>query len=396
MASPTVIIFIGGLLIILIVGVSVFFLTKAVFTKPPPQPPYETCGVNKKCPVGTFCSGVGYCLPKGTCAVDTDCTDSICLGGYCVSPSCKVDGDCGPRGICRDGQCEATCKNSNDCPGTQACLSTECVEKHCLLQADCAFDEACTTKAPTYGGIENPRLTQPTELGVCVKGLNPCVTDKDCSSPLVCSSGICVQCKESADCGYNLVCKGGLCLNPEQTLCPKDTVLKRGCLKNKACIPYPQCCPTSCRGDRLCKRTEDCPPDCPYCVGGECVCKPAPALPTGNTCTSNKDCGDGLVCWEGSCVKDFRCKPAFLIPHCYTDEICKIGRLRCDLRTNCCEPGPEGVRCETSPECGTLFCVNGFCSSRPGSYGDRCESDRDCESGTSCDINRSVPICVPL
>lgn len=429
--NNVLLIFIIGLLIIILIGGAIFFISKKVLTPPSSKPPKEVCGGNNECSKGEICSKTGFCIPEGTCAVNGDCSAGVCLNSQCVPEKCEVDGDCG-NNFCIEGNCVARCTNDSSCLGSSVCRNGLCQKKHCILQSDCNFDEACTNESATYGGVLNPKLTEPSEVGTCLPVLNSCITNLDCAGNLQCKKGACVQCTTNEDCPHNLVCRrGGICLHPEQEGCPLGLVQTNAC-PGEDC-GYTLCCPSSC-GKIRCTESVHCTnKNCPYCVGGFCTCKPAPILPREHICVRNEDCEEGLICVTESggfpppisiaagpniCAKpDPPCETLYG-RKCITSlgsEVTKedngyIGLSRClkdsnvpycNLETNCCVDGSNkhNVRCGDGVECvtgfcssGYCFCVNGFCTNKLGSYGDRCLYDRDCLSNV-CNTKLPVPIC---
>lgn len=121
----------------------------------PPRREGEPCESSTECATGLQCAeGFGVCL--ATCAVDSDCTGtySRCDGAFCYPT-------------------EIDCANSDDDDGDGF---TDCDD------FDCAGDPACGGGG---GGGE----------------WDPCPTDGDCDTGLVCRVGICMRpCAVSSDC----------------------------------------------------------------------------------------------------------------------------------------------------------------------------------------------------
>lgn len=337
--STLLVVFIVGIVIILLVSLVVFFITRSIFAGEESKSPGEVCGLGKSCPEGQVCSGAGKCIKEGTCLVSSDCSSSeVCIGGKeCFPRFCTKNENCGPEGFCSgEGICRNRCTSSNDCPGSEGCLNGVCISRRCLIQGDCAPDEACVgVKVPVLGVPPLLSLSQPATSGICRKVLNSCITNLDCSPGLTCSKEkVCIQCTSSADCTGNGICSRGVCLAPTQTPCPSSEILFNPCnTLGAGCPSFPVCCPKSCGG--LCKEDASIPTPCPYCVEGKYLCQPSPEVDLNRLCSTDKPCPNGKSC------------------------------------------------------------VNGICYDLGGVYGDRCSKDSDCTPSFICSSPRGVQICIP-
>ena len=70
-----------------------------------------TCTSSNHCPVGQVCGVQGFCKDdpdpgkNAECSLDLDCTDGICVNGYCHL-SCSATSQCGDRELCLMGACQ--------------------------------------------------------------------------------------------------------------------------------------------------------------------------------------------------------------------------------------------------------------------------------------------------
>lgn len=332
--SKLLIVLLIGVVVILVVGVAVFFVTKSVFTKEPVKPPIELCGVKEACPQGKICSALGECIEENTCLVSGDCPEGeVCIGKLCYPNRCKVKEECGPEGFCIEGLCKPRCTNSSQCPGSQACISGVCTPRSCLYQGDCGVEEGCIgLNTPVYGIPPEISLTKPGKAGVCRRALNSCSTNGDCSPGLICSEEkVCIQCRENINCTGNEICSGGLCFSPTQVECPERTKLFSPC-NGVICPIFPVCCSSSCNAP--CKEDSKVPSACPYCVGGKYLCLPSPEIDYSSLCSKDKPCK------------------------------------------------------------GSDACVNGVCNTYSGTYGNRCVTNKDCLAPTTCkEVSSGINIC---
>lgn len=424
MALSVLAVLIIGIVIILLIGIGIFYFIRNLFT-PIPRPPLPTCGGGAACPEGSVCSNSGFCIPIGTCLLEGDCADDqTCIHSVCQLKKCTSNLNCGENGYCdiprgsEVGSCKALCTNDQDCRGSQACNKGFCEGKICLVKSDCSFDETCSNGAVrTYGNINNPKLvTVEGGVGVCIPVLDPCDVDADCATGR-CDRGrrLCIQCSSKDDCGTaNSVCLNGVCLRPDEQGCPDGQILINACSPNKKCLDYPVCCAPGGKCGQTCAKSSECSGNCPHCVGGICSCQKAPELPSADTCTSNNDClsnncRDGICVRARNCANDFFCYSSSTTPNKnfenYPKGYCPpaipnvLNFPHCNSSTNCCQASKENAPCGNSQFCASdgLVCVNGFCRKTQfaGRYGDRCTADRDCLSDYSCVNISGVSTCRP-
>jgi hypothetical protein len=121
-----------------------------------------------------------------------------------------------------------------------------------------------------------------------------CATRTDCTAPLYCVNGSCVECATNSDCTAPLICVSGGCVEcgantdctaPEQ--CINGTCL--GCVDNSSCPSGQFCVGGTCTSG--CSTSNPCPSG-EECVGGVCL---------GTECTTNADCTAPDQCVLGRC-----------------------------------------------------------------------------------------------
>lgn len=192
-----------------------------------------------------------------------------------------------------------------------------------------------TTNSSTTGAAGAPNVPEPME------GLaDPCETDDDCESDLICISA------ESGS-----LVSGG----PANGLCTATCDSDNPCGAGAACITFgetaycmPMCVPTDGVVD---------------CAGRmDAVCD---LLPMNLTCTSNGDCPAGAGCLEG-----IGCVLPVCLPRCGADSDCPEGRF-CEPRYGeCVDEEPEGSGLDelcdpdADPDECQAFCAAGETESR--------------------------------
>jgi hypothetical protein len=406
------------------------------------------------------------------CEDDDECDSGHCLDDELCSAPCETDVDCdwsplGQRlecGTASDGtkQCVPPCGSSG-----YACVDGEPVSCATLDQTQC---ESCGCAA---GSRCNPG-----------KGCEPlvvvgeaCNVDADCASENCGSSKIC-HVRIGATCTVR-DCE--LCVfSPEgTTYCSRPCDADADC-DGYRCVGYrttdeywcqPACSESfdgSCHGQCLAldgtfrcdaetgECTEDyyceCGDDCVRAyrareVGDECdwdgdcssaLCAtaaprtfqdadPSLELPPGvctMACTTDTECGAGLVCADIPCTTgDTACGPRCL-PECQEDSFCAIGTCRarstasgearevcdpkapvgssCTTGVECatqvcreqiaCAPGTgqgPGAACTTSQECASGTCLGGKCGAQ-SAIGEHCEADAWCLEGACCNAIESA------
>lgn len=301
----------------------------------------KACATQGDCPAGSQCSSypgrgtspllcLGDCSPAGqvgTCRAGYVCeraNSSLSGVAVCVpacTPSTCGGATCDARGFCCGTAGRACCSPGSTCDATSACSGGYC--------------------APT----------------ACGGASQPCCAGSTCNGPgLTCSGGSCVQCGQQSQpcCGgacasSSLVCSGGSCVacGTGGTLCPTG----------EACTVPSQC------------------------AGSTCI-TPGATIWVGGYCT--QDC-DGGVCASGSA-----CSPYLAPPRALCGRLCDWDGGAGGCRQNyICErnllPNPsQGMcysACQSSADCGTLSCQNGFCC---GARGFRCCTGTPCPSGGTC------------
>lgn len=112
---------------------------------------------------------------------------------------------------------------------------------------------------------------------ICMTSCNPdqyCYRNEECDAPMICTAeGFCdYKCRTDAECGKSFVCRDFQCvLNT-----PVDPCADKVC-------EYPQFCK-----DGVCQNPEP-------CTGDDC--------PPDNTCQTDEDCSEGLICQNAQCTR---------------------------------------------------------------------------------------------
>ncbi|HVE84407.1 MAG TPA: hypothetical protein VND93_16240, partial [Myxococcales bacterium] len=227
------------------------------------------------------------------------------------SDPCREDADCGEGRRCRLGACGPQCRDDLDCAAGQVC-----------------------------GG--DGRCGPPPQ----------CSRASDCASGFTCSLGQC-RCARDAACAAGEACLSGACA-------PMPT-----CSADADCAPYGRRCEPN-QGICLlpCTTPDDCAPGADpqlalllySCNAGACA----------RRCTGALNCGGGLVCFDGTCVRS----------NCATFADCPAGQY--------CTAASGGV-CAPYQACqGTAGC--------PASFECRPFDAAACPPGFDC----SVPVCQEL
>lgn len=148
-----------------------------------------------------------------------------------------------------------------------------------------------------------------------------CDLNSDCDAPLVCRLSRCrVECTTSRDCALGLDCifdsnNLGACQVPDETTC----MLNSDCTAPLVCRMGR--CVNECADDR------DCAPGQLCCPGTDERCAAIPAdanacfEPDRETCAYNTDCADGRVCTaDGRCR--LQCRELGTSRDCRAGEVC--------------------------------------------------------------------------
>lgn len=254
-----------------------------------------------------------------------------------------------------------------------------------------------------------------------------CISDKDCTHG-VCKKARCntgflpkgSRCTSSLNCSTWLDCLNGFCL-------PKDYLYPASCVENY-----------------------DCAHEDFYCSGGKCYMSKY----SGSTCSQEKECQDGLSCYDGKCTH--RCDDDHPCPFddscesvgdaykickksstpkktpktfstsaisCTSNKHCPSGSCRlgkCENQVERGVPCSSAEYCQEGLECNffsdrcmesgyranfdncsgdydcliSCYCHHGSCKIK-NTAGDSCKTDNMCSDGLSCYQNKCTPRCLP-
>ncbi len=197
-------------------------------------------------------------------ADDNDCTDDICLSGWCVHPHLESGAPCGDQ-------------SQSDCDLPDFCFEGICRENRLTNGTPCTPDDSVCTFDWCDGGI----CTHPEKPSG-----SPCTPDEfDCTFD-ECQDGVCE---------HSLKPAGSPCGDPTDDICTDpDTCLADGvCQANHAPVDTP--CPNGlfCDGDELCDGE------------GVCLAGLDPCADSGWVCDEGNDvCMGGACCLPmGDCVE---------------------------------------------------------------------------------------------
>jgi hypothetical protein len=238
------------------------------------------------------------CLAGDHCAVNSDCTSNLCLGGICY---CLRDADCATNACdalsdtCVSNQCADNRQDGNetdiDCGGGGACPACPYGDK-CLVDGDCTTG-ACSG---VDGGIGVCQCTMDGQCPMgqsCTAGTCTCSMDSQCATNAcdantnLCVSSQCVDHhKDGAE--TDVDCGGGTC-----PACPTGD----GCAVNTDCTSG-FCAATShlCVATQCEDQVKDGSETDVDCGGGTC-----PKCPTGDACKVNSDCTNGFCHTNHTC-----------------------------------------------------------------------------------------------
>jgi len=194
-----------------------------------------------------------------------------------------------------------------------------------------------------------------TQMGPCPFGQQPCATNDDCGTGLVCNTanGACVECLTDADCGTGSLCaqaNGNVCVDcitdahcDDHTVCTTDTCA------NAACVH------TNVANGASCSADVDNSCDTDTCTAGACTHTPSAAA--GTACGSNTDdtCTDPDTCDAAGACQAHNA----------------ANGTACDDGDAC--SGPDDV------------CTNGTCGGPD--IADCCNADADCTAPETCDLS---------
>jgi hypothetical protein len=398
----------------------------------------KTCAVNADCVSGACTGGIcggavascsdaikngtetdvdcgGTCAAKCAngklCAVNADCSSTLCSGGVCAAlPSCfdaikngtETDIDCG-------GTCAADCANGKTCAVNADCLSSNCSGGVCAAlptcsdaikngtetdidcggtcAADCANGKLCAVNADCQSAF--------CDGGVCAAPAPTCSdalkngseTDVDCGGIVcvACSNG--KTCSVNADCSSGN-CSGGVCAAPLPTC---TDAVKNG---TETDIDCGGTCATKCANGKTCSVNADC--SSTLCSGGVCAALPTCFDAIKNGTETDIDCGGTCAadCANGKlCAVNADCQSAFCdggvcaapAPSC-TDAIKNGSESDVDCGGIVCVACGNGKACGANSDCSSGNCSGGFCAAAPVGCNDGIkngsETDVDCGGGT--------------
>jgi hypothetical protein len=253
-----------------------------------PCPPGEEWvgGYCKKCPSWRPYDPVS-CICAGPCRDDRQCRKcERCRDGRCYGPKC-APGEFLNYETCRcERKCDKTCP-----PGTVLDWKT------------CECRKECHVVCP-HGQWLNPETCQCVPHEGCNKTClpNQVLDPKTCTCLPKCNI-ICgpnewlnyktCQCERRC----NLTCQPGYVLNRERCVCEQKPPCSIMCPPNTVLDPETCRCIGVVPKLTGCKSNAECGAGM-LCRNGQCV-----KTPTDSGCTSNGQCGPGMLCRNGQCVK---------------------------------------------------------------------------------------------
>ena len=355
---------------------------------------------------GDVCNGALYCdtakLPY-TCKVDpvtvVDCpapegSSAFCLKTLCASETgdCSFvpdhegfpceDGDlCTLGDKCSDGVCAAgmqvNCNDGNVCTDDSCKPDEGCIHEGNIVPCDdgdfctvgdSCLDEVCATGAQKNCDDSNPCTDDTCEPGQgCAHSSNAadCDDENKCTLGDHCAGGFCAfnglkNCDDGNPCTDDVCETGEGCVHSDNS---------EACDDGNSCTTGDHCEGGSCTAGEFqnCDDNNPCTQD--LCIpDGQCdhVAVPGPcddedACTTGDHCSNGscanlgaKDCDDGNLCTNDSCVPEIGCQYS-------------LNAAACD----------DGNPCTTVDQCADGICVGG-------------ESD-DCDDGNACTTDQCVP-----
>jgi hypothetical protein len=325
-----------------------------------------SCASDDRCLSSHFCSA-GACIPLGTgptgteCRSSNQCVSGFCADGLCCSSACGNACDsCHLIGSL--GTCVAT---PAGLPGVPACAPYLCAGIVTSCPTTCLTDSSCVASHRCSAGACVPK---PANGTVCTGG-------SECFSGH-CANGFCCNTACGADCdACDSQGNPGTCAT---SLAGRQG--NPGC--GYLCNGVSQTCPTGpCSGNAACASTHT-------CVSGACV----PKFLDGLACMAAGQCTSG-ICADGRCCGSV-CEPCAACNSLSSPGICSpvvkgtIGApacapylcngaasncpQQCSITTDCdsasyCLSGAcvarraKGATCSGMDECGSRFCVDGFC-----------------------------------
>lgn|GEM_PF-632827 len=295
-----------------------------------------------ECDCGRACLGASTCTDLGctaTCSVEADCPagstcrDGLCLGfvssgvrevASAIDCSCVLNSDCADGLICRESECVAGCRTTDDCSGADVCVDGMCVP---TVTPDCSATAPCT------GGLECVE-------GECRAPSDTCQFNSECGAGRVCINQECTtECDVSRPCPTGASCNGaGYCqVDPR----PIDV-----CVVNADCDAGEVCrdgaCYDACTLDAECGAGR-------YCQEGRCRVDTRPRP----TCGPTRNCASGSVCLNGTCRI-----PCSTAPECAAFDV----QYNFCLDSLCATTNEATSDCAAQVDCsGTDSCIDGIC-----------------------------------
>lgn len=392
----------------------------------------ETFTDNGPEPVATYCGDGSVQTPNDddvmeACDRGTDentntaCDASVATCSICTT-SCQVrtyypdpeqEPVCGNGEVETGEECDAGSANINSCTAEPGTSCTVCTSS-CTIFTDSEpyVGPACETDADCDAGFlcDATNVCSP-EDDLCENGVFDPLheTDIDCG-------GVCGACEEGAscqstfDCEENHFCSDGECAPDYDAICSNgelDEAFESGVDCGDICSSlFDQ----TCEADETCSTNADCG-DALICVAGACTADTtAPPVkswclanefnntiddafcgancenlcPKGVGCRQTDDCAAGLVCDEGTCIErekteKISCVPTNSVPPCGGD----------------CEQCRNGLLCFEDSDCQSGNCEDGVCRSGVGGTTQppppfTCEENEDCGDGYRCDDGTCV------
>ncbi len=167
------------------------------------------------------------CEEAAQCDKMQECMEGVCVEKEPVEKeelACLFNSDCGPDGLCMDGDCHFACTDAGACPVTQVCHSNICLPStqaaaECVFGADCSTDALCINAAciPLCEAPDDCGANELCASGLCTPDTAPkaqCLAANDCDQGLACVEGRCLApCGPSGSCDEGFACNFGFC-NP--------------------------------------------------------------------------------------------------------------------------------------------------------------------------------------
>lgn len=365
---------------------------------------------------GTACNGTCESCGNGSgsCNAIANRTDPdnecfhTCNGSRACGNTCSVDGNCAPGFFCDSGTCTSQAGGGEPCQATNECSSgLTCTDNVCCDQACGGTCESCLNSA--NGGLgdgvcgPSAQFTDPASEcfpGSCTGNTAACGTactqDSNCDSGAWCNGTTCTgKFSNATACSEGRQCQSGQCVD--------------GVCCNAACTGQCEACDNPGNAGS-CTPTAGVPHGArPQCAGdgsacnGTCdgVTRTSCALPGGATQCRQASCsaGQGVLqtfcVGNGSCPAEtvqtcapYQCGGTGCLTSCTLDGQCQLG-FRCDAGS-CVPARPNGEACASNQECGSGYCVDGFCCN--SACNGQCEACGVAGSEGACSAVLGAPV----